>query len=72
MEKLRTEIDDKYKWDLTSLYVTEKEFEEDIKNVQELNNKLVNFKGDSSLIGKIVKVKILDAKTWSLDGEYVK
>ena len=30
-------------------------------------NKLVNFKGDSSLIGKIVKVKILDAKTWSLD-----
>lgn len=35
-------------------------------------NKLVNFKGDSSLIGKIVKVKILDAKTWSLDGEYVK
>ena len=35
-------------------------------------NKLVNFKGDPSLIGKIVKVKILDAKTWSLDGEYVK
>ena len=35
-------------------------------------NKLVNFKGDSSLIGKIVKVKILDVKTWSLDGEYVK
>ena len=34
-------------------------------------NKLVNFKGDPSLIGKIVKVKILDAKTWSLDGEYV-
>ena len=35
-------------------------------------NKLVNFKGNPSLIGKIVKVKILDAKTWSLDGEYVK
>ena len=35
-------------------------------------NKLVNFNGDPSLIGKIVKVKILDAKTWSLDGEYVK
>ncbi len=34
-------------------------------------NKLVNFKGDVSLIGKIVKVKILDAKSFSLDGELV-
>ena len=35
------------------------------------SNKLVNFKGTSDLIGKIVKVKITDAKTWSLDGEYI-
>lgn len=34
-------------------------------------NKLVNFKGPKSAIGKIVKVKILDAKTWSLNGEMV-
>jgi tRNA-2-methylthio-N6-dimethylallyladenosine synthase len=33
------------------------------------NNKLVNFKGDESLIGQIVEVKILKAKTWSLDGQ---
>ena len=32
-------------------------------------NKLVNFAGDTSLIGKIVNVKITKAKTWSLDGE---
>ncbi len=32
------------------------------------NNKLVNFKGDASLIGKIVDVYIEEAKTWSLDG----
>ena len=32
-------------------------------------NKLINFKGDSSLIGQIVNVKVVDAKTWSLDGE---
>ena len=32
-------------------------------------NKLINFKGDSDLIGKIVNVKVVDAKTWSLDGE---
>lgn len=33
------------------------------------HNKLVNFAGDPSLIGKIVKVKIKDARTWSLIGE---
>ncbi len=32
------------------------------------NNKLVNFKGDESMIGKIVEVYIEQAKTWSLDG----
>ncbi|PAT01684.1 tRNA (N6-isopentenyl adenosine(37)-C2)-methylthiotransferase MiaB [Candidatus Izimaplasma bacterium ZiA1] len=35
------------------------------------NNKLVNFKGDSSLIGSIVDVKIYEAKTWFLLGEYI-
>lgn len=35
-------------------------------------SKLVNFKGPEDIIGKIVKVKIIDAKTWSLDGEYIK
>ena len=35
-------------------------------------NKLVNLKGSEDLIGKIVKVKVNEAKTWSLDGEYVK
>ncbi len=35
------------------------------------NMKLVNIKGDKSLIGKIVNVKITDTKSFSLDGEYV-
>ncbi len=34
-------------------------------------NKLVNFKGTEDLVGKIVNVKILDAKSFSLDGELV-
>ncbi len=34
--------------------------------------KLVNVKGDKNIIGKIVKVKITEAKSFSLDGEYVK
>ena len=32
-------------------------------------NKLINFEGDESYIGEIVKVKVTDAKTWSLDGK---
>jgi tRNA-2-methylthio-N6-dimethylallyladenosine synthase len=34
-------------------------------------SKLVNFKGPKSAIGKIVKVKITDTKTWSLNGDMV-
>ncbi|WP_163536863.1 tRNA (N6-isopentenyl adenosine(37)-C2)-methylthiotransferase MiaB [Gracilibacillus sp. YIM 98692] len=34
-------------------------------------NKLVNFKGPKSVIGKIVEVKITNTKTWTLDGEMV-
>lgn len=33
------------------------------------HNKLVNFKGDKSLIGKIVDVKVTIARTWFLIGE---
>ena len=35
------------------------------------HNKLVNFKSDSSVIGRIVQVKITEAKTWHLFGELV-
>lgn len=35
------------------------------------NNKLVNFREQADLIGKIVKVKILESKVYSLRGELV-
>ena len=35
------------------------------------SNKLVHFKGDTSLIGKIVEVKILESHTYSLIGELI-
>ncbi len=35
------------------------------------DNKLVNFKGDPSKIGKIIKVKIIESHTYSLIGEEV-
>ncbi|RIW29280.1 tRNA (N6-isopentenyl adenosine(37)-C2)-methylthiotransferase MiaB [Bacillus salacetis] len=34
-------------------------------------NKLVNFKAPKTTIGKTVKVKITDTKSWSLNGEFV-
>ena len=36
------------------------------------HNKLVNFEGDKTLIGQIVKVKITKAFTWHLRGELEK
>ncbi|RID87094.1 tRNA (N6-isopentenyl adenosine(37)-C2)-methylthiotransferase MiaB [Peribacillus asahii] len=34
-------------------------------------NKLVNFRGPKSIVGQIVKVKITETRTWSLNGELV-
>ena len=34
-------------------------------------SKLVNFVGPKDIIGKLVQVKITEAKTWSLTGELV-
>lgn len=36
------------------------------------SSKIVNFKGDKSLIGKYVNVRITEAHTWSLNGELAK
>ena len=33
------------------------------------HNKLINFKGDQSLVGQLVHVKVTQAKTWFLLGE---
>jgi tRNA-2-methylthio-N6-dimethylallyladenosine synthase len=44
---------------------------EDVLAGYTTKSKLVNFEGPESVIGKIVKVKITDAKTWSLNGELV-
>ena len=35
------------------------------------SSKIVNFKGDESLTGKYVDVKITEARTWSLNGELI-
>ena len=35
------------------------------------SNKLIHFKGDESLIGKIVRVRVLESHVYSLMGELV-
>ena len=35
------------------------------------HNKLVNFTGDESLVGKIIDINVTDARTWSLIGELI-
>lgn len=42
---LRSEIDDKYKWDLTKVYPSDEAWEEDLKKVKNLSPKFADFKG---------------------------
>lgn len=44
-EKLRSEIEDKYKWDLTRMYKSDDDFYSDLKKADELLNKIINYKG---------------------------
>ncbi|MGN1097773.1 MAG: tRNA (N6-isopentenyl adenosine(37)-C2)-methylthiotransferase MiaB, partial [Clostridia bacterium] len=49
----------------------ESKHEPDMLSGRNYANKIVNFKGDSSLKDKIIKVKITKAQTWILYGELV-
>ena len=42
---LRSEIDDKYKWDLTKVYPSDEAWEEDLNKVKNLSPKFADFKG---------------------------
>ena len=35
------------------------------------HNKLINFKGDASMVGQIVDVRVTEAKTWALTGKQI-
>ncbi len=44
-EKLRSEIDNKYKWDLDSMYASKEDFEKDIKTARKMIDELASYKG---------------------------
>lgn len=51
-EKLRCEIEDKYKWDLTKIYKDEKEWQKDFDNVKEKILKVLEYKDSFLSNGK--------------------
>lgn len=44
--KSRTEIPDQYKWHLSDIYVTEQDWEQDFKKLEEMIPQITNFKGE--------------------------
>ena len=72
VNELSAEAMKKYKGQIVEVLVDgESKNNPDVLAGYTSKNKLVNFIGPKSAIGKIVKVKITEAKTWSLNGEMV-
>ena len=71
INKYANENNQKYKNKITEVLIEGKSEKEDKLMGYTDTMKLVNIKADKKYIGKIVKVKITDIKTWSLDGEII-
>lgn len=67
--RISYELNKKCEGEIQAVLVESVSKEEGILTARNYANKIVNFKGDESLIGKIVKVKITKAQTWILIGE---
>jgi tRNA-2-methylthio-N6-dimethylallyladenosine synthase len=72
VNELSAEAMKKYKGQIVEVLVEgESKNNPDVLAGYTSRNKLVNFAAPKSAIGKIVKVRIIDTKTWSLNGEMV-
>ena len=70
VNKYSLESNEKLVGNVEKVLVVDKRENDDSKVVGYTESmKLVNFVGSSELIGKIINVKIIDAKSFSLDGE---
>nr|WP_283163283.1 tRNA (N6-isopentenyl adenosine(37)-C2)-methylthiotransferase MiaB [Sporolactobacillus mangiferae] len=71
MDELAAQSNAKYQDQVVEVLVEgESRKNHDVLSGHTRTNKVVNFRGPKSLIGQLVKVKITDAKMWSLDGEW--
>lgn len=72
VNKYAAEAMAKYKGEIVEVLVEgESKKNEEVLSGYTRKNKLVNFRASKSVIGKRVLVKITEAKTWSLDGEFL-
>ncbi len=63
---------DKYEGEIVEVLVEgESKKNDEVLSGYTRKNKLVNFKAPKSVIGKLVKVKVTVARTWSLNGEFL-
>ena len=67
--RISYELNQKCEGEVQPVLVEGMSKEEGVLTARNYANKIVNFKGDESLIGKIVNVKIIKAQTWILIGE---
>ncbi|MBQ7876710.1 MAG: tRNA (N6-isopentenyl adenosine(37)-C2)-methylthiotransferase MiaB [Clostridia bacterium] len=67
--RISYELNKKCEGEIQPVLVESMSKEEGVLTARNYANKIVNFKGDESLIGKIVNVKITKAQTWILIGE---
>lgn len=63
------ELNKKCEGEIQEVLVESVSKEDGVLTSRNYANKIVNFKGDESLVGQIVKVKITKAQTWILLGE---
>lgn len=72
VNKQSAEIMESYKGQTVKVLVEgESKKDPDVLSGYTEKNKVVNFKGPRSTIGKIVEVKITETRTWSLNGEMI-
>ncbi len=61
-EKLRSEIEEKYKWDLTRIYKNPKEWDKDLEELDKLIDKIPSFKGklfsDSKTLKEYFEIEV--------------
>ena len=61
-EKLRSEIEEKYKWDLTRIYKNSKDWDKDLEELDKLIDKIPSFKGklfsDSKTLKEYLELEV--------------
>ena len=61
-QKKRCDVDEEYKWDLTSIYNSSEEIDKEISEINELANKIIEFKTidlDSNSLYELLRLDVM-------------